>query len=124
MIIAIDFDGTCVTNDYPQIGKEIGAVPVLKKLVDRGHKLLLLTNRDGETLRDAVGWFEKNAIPLYAVNRNPGQYRFSKSPKIYANLYIDDTALGAPLRTDSKVSKKPFIDWKIAEKLLEESALL
>ena len=26
MIIAIDFDGTCVTHEYPKIGKDIGAV--------------------------------------------------------------------------------------------------
>ena len=38
MVIAIDFDGTCVTNDYPYIGKGIGAVPVLKKIVEKGHR--------------------------------------------------------------------------------------
>jgi hypothetical protein len=25
-IIAVDFDGTCVTHEYPSIGKDIGAV--------------------------------------------------------------------------------------------------
>ena len=39
MIIAIDFDGTCVYHDYPYVGKDIGAVPVLKELVAAGHKL-------------------------------------------------------------------------------------
>lgn len=29
-IIGIDFDGTVVTHDFPKIGKDIGAVPVLK----------------------------------------------------------------------------------------------
>jgi hypothetical protein len=33
MIIAVDFDGTCVTHDFPHVGKDIGAVPVLKELV-------------------------------------------------------------------------------------------
>ena len=37
MIIAIDFDGTCVTHDYTRIGKDFGAVPVLKKIVENGH---------------------------------------------------------------------------------------
>lgn len=36
MFIAIDFDGTCVSNDFPKIGKDIGAVPVLKELVEKG----------------------------------------------------------------------------------------
>lgn len=45
MYIAIDFDGTCVTPEYPEIGKDIGAVPVLKRLVENGHKLILHTMR-------------------------------------------------------------------------------
>lgn len=30
-IIGIDFDGTVVTHDFPKIGKNIGAVPILKR---------------------------------------------------------------------------------------------
>ena len=37
MIIGIDFDGTCVKHAFPSIGDDIGAVPVLKELVDNGH---------------------------------------------------------------------------------------
>lgn len=37
MVIAVDFDGTVVTHRYPQIGVDIKAVPVLKKIVDAGH---------------------------------------------------------------------------------------
>ena len=36
MVINLDFDGTVVTHDYPQIGKDIGSQPVLKKLVAKG----------------------------------------------------------------------------------------
>lgn len=64
MKIGIDFDGTCVTHDYPRIGKDIGAVPVLKELVERGHKLILNTMRSGKELEDAVEWFKK-MISLY-----------------------------------------------------------
>ena len=46
MIIAIDFDGTCVTHEYPKIGKDIGAVDTLRALVAKGHKLILWTMRD------------------------------------------------------------------------------
>ena len=31
MIIAVDFDGTCVTHEFPRVGAEIGAAEVLKK---------------------------------------------------------------------------------------------
>ena len=40
MIIAVDFDGTCVTHKFPDIGENIGAEIVLKKLADDGSELL------------------------------------------------------------------------------------
>ncbi len=120
MVIAIDFDGVCVSNEFPKVGKEIGAASVLLQLTEEGHQLILLTNRDGATLKDAENWFRAYGIPLYAVNRNPQQWRFSKSPKIYADLYIDDRGLGCPLRSDPSVSKKPFVDWEAAKKLLDK----
>ena len=45
MVIAVDFDGTCVTHEFPKVGKDIGAVPVLKKLVEKGHQIILHTMR-------------------------------------------------------------------------------
>ena len=45
MDILIDFDGTVVTHDFPAVGKDIGSVPVLKRLVDNGHRLILFTMR-------------------------------------------------------------------------------
>lgn len=41
MVIAVDFDGTCVTHEFPKIGKDIGAIPVLRKLVEKGHQIIL-----------------------------------------------------------------------------------
>jgi len=38
MIIAIDFDGTCVTHDYPAIGKDIGAIRVLWQWLRNARK--------------------------------------------------------------------------------------
>ena len=34
--INIDFDGTCVSHEFPEIGRDIGAVPVLRELVETG----------------------------------------------------------------------------------------
>ena len=45
MEICIDFDGTCVTHEFPKVGKDIGAVSVLKKIVEAGHKIILFTMR-------------------------------------------------------------------------------
>lgn len=124
MIIAVDFDGTCVTHDYPNIGKDIGAVPVLKELVENGHKIILYTMRWDKELKEAVKWFEDNDIPLFGINENLTQRKWTKSPKIYAHLYIDDAALGVPLILDESMSNRPFVDWKIVKELLQNTGVL
>jgi len=124
--IAVDFDGTCVEHAYPNVGYEIGAVPVLKRLVEAGHKIILNTMRSGKELDDAVEWFKKNKIPLYGVYQDPDQYAWTQSPKCYAHIYIDDAALGCPLTKDYNLPepRKTFVDWKAVEKLLFDDGLL
>ena len=124
MYIAIDFDGTCVTHDYPRIGKDINAVNVLKKLVANGHKLILNTMRSGKELKEAINWFKKNDIELYGANENPTQKRWTNSPKVYAHLYIDDAALGCPLKMDLSISDRPFVDWEAVSCLLKDNGIL
>jgi len=124
MKIAIDFDGTCVTHEYPHIGSDIGAVPVLKRLVAAGHLLILNSMRSGLELQAAVDWFRKNGIPLHGVNEDPGQKKWTESPKVFANLYIDDAALGCPLVSpvstypNDRVLGRPFVDWEKVECML------
>lgn len=122
-VIAIDFDGTCVTHDYPYMGSDIGAVPVLKELADAGYRLVLHTMRSGKLEKEAVQWFKKNDIPLFGINSNPEQKSWTASPKVYADLYIDDAALGVPLTT-SQTSVRPYVDWvKVREWLVNEGYL-
>lgn len=123
MVIAIDFDGTCVTHAYPDIGLDIGAVPILKELVEYDHKLILYTMRHGEFLEAAVQWFKDNGIELYAVNNNPFQHVWSQSPKVYAELYIDDAALGCPLRVSNK-STRPYVNWTSVARRLHQMKLI
>jgi hydroxymethylpyrimidine pyrophosphatase-like HAD family hydrolase len=117
MTIAVDFDGTVVGYDFPNIGKDIGAVPILKKIVEKGHKLILLTMRSGDLLEPAVKWFADNGIKLYDINRNKSQFMWTKSQKVHADLYIDDQALGAPLIYEEE-GKRPHIDWEFVENYL------
>lgn len=133
MTIAIDFDGTCVTHEFPRVGQDIGAAPVLRKLVEAGHDLILYTMRsnvtdntgysddvpevhNGNFLDDAIKWFDNNGIPLYGVNHNPQQDSWTSSPKAYAQMYIDDAALGCPLWYGDH--ERPYVDWKRVEQLL------
>lgn len=140
MIIAIDFDGTCVTHEYPMIGKDIGAVPVLKRLVEAGHRLILYTMRSnipdtkgdgqeiqdcpaGNYLDDAIAWFESHGIELYGVNENPTQRAWTQSPKAYAHMYIDDAALGIPLIHPFPPSRA-YVDWVRVEEMLTRQGIL
>lgn len=118
LTFAVDFDGTCVTHEYPEIGQDIGAVPVLQELVNRGHKLVLFTMRDGEHLAAAVNWFKENNITLYGSQYNPSQRFWTKSNKCYANVYIDDAALGCPLIYPEGEDAKPYVDWNKVKELL------
>ena len=123
MIIAIDFDGTCVTHEYPKIGKDIGAVDTLRALVAKGHKLMLWTMRCNKELEEAMEWFDQNEISLWSVNENPTQ-NWTTSPKQYAHLYIDDTAIGCPLKYDPWLSKRPYVDWEQVNKYLTSNGII
>jgi len=118
MIIAVDFDGTCTTHEYPRIGRDIGAEPVLKRLSAAGHSLILWTMRSDKYLEEAVQWFRARKIPLYGINSNPAQKEWTNSPKVYAHLYIDDAALGIPLCMPINAQERPFVDWQAVELML------
>ncbi len=125
-VIAVDFDGTCVTHEFPNVGSDIGATGVLMKLMANGHRLMLWTMRDGETLKAARTWFATHGLKLWGINENPEQKEtgWSKSNKQNADLYIDDAALGAPLISIPDFSDRPFIDWKAVEKELIKQGLI
>lgn len=109
LVFAVDFDGTVVTNAYPNIGRPIGAAPVLRQLVENGHRLILYTIRTGKPLQDAIDWYQDNGIALYGVNRNPGQFSWAPdAKKIFFDLCLDDRNYGTPL-TD--VGTQKVFDW-------------
>ncbi|MGM0505237.1 MAG: BT0820 family HAD-type phosphatase [Bacteroidota bacterium] len=97
MKIAVDFDGTIVDHEYPEIGKpKLFAFETLKALQDKGVSLILWTFRAGKELEEAVEFCKKNGVEFYAVNKNYPEEIFddSISRKINADIYIDDRNLG------------------------------
>ena len=107
MVIAVDFNGTCVTYAYPDAtGEDIGAVPVLKRLLAEGHQLVLMTGieREGEfelpivkeRWDEMIKWIEDNGLTFVGINRNPHEKYRSK--KLTADIYIDDHCLGIPMK--------------------------
>ncbi len=123
LTIAVDFDGTCVEHEYPHIGADAeGAVDVLRELSQNDCKLILYTMRSGILLDKAAQWFKVRNIPLYGINANPDQ-DWSDSRKVYANLYIDDSAVGCPLRFVDGAAH-PVVDWqKVRRQLVLDGVL-
>ncbi len=99
MTIAVDFDGTIVTDAYPQIGREQPfAIDTLKMLIKDHHRLILWTVREGKYLDDAVEWCRERGVEFYAVNRDYPEEEVENnnhfSRKLKVDLWIDDRNIG------------------------------
>jgi hydroxymethylpyrimidine pyrophosphatase-like HAD family hydrolase len=95
--IAVDFDGTIVEHQYPEIGREkLFAFQTLKELEKRGVRIILWTFRTGKELEDAVDFCRQHGVEFYAINKNYPEEVMdeSVSRKIYVDIYIDDKNLG------------------------------
>lgn len=114
-IVAIDFDGTIVVHKYPRIGAPApGAFRWLKRFQELGARLILYTMRgDGRAgepnlLSEAVEFCRANGVEFWAVNHNPEQHTWTASPKVYAHAYVDDAAVGTPMRV---LGTESVVDW-------------
>lgn len=105
MTIAVDFDGTIVEHRYPAIGKELPfATATLRQLMADGHKLLLWSVREGDTLREAIEWCNERGVRFYAANTyldeddNESIETMDKNPnfsrKLKVDCFIDDRNVG------------------------------
>lgn len=95
--IAIDFDGTLCTNDYPRIGKpnrEIIYTAI--QLQQHGAGLILWTCREGGYLTEAITACESWGLRFDAINESLPEWRAawgSNPRKVAANEYWDDRAM-------------------------------
>lgn len=122
MIIGVDFDGTIVEHKYPSIGGDVNfAIEVLAKLIENNHKIILFTMRSGDSLSEAEEYLNKKGINLFGVNVNPDQKTWTNSPKPYCNIYIDDAALGCPLKYP--INGRPWVDWAKVDLMLNDRGL-
>ncbi len=97
--IAVDFDGTIVTHEYPEIGKEIPfATETLKMLIRDHHRLILWSVREGKLLQDAVDWCKDRGVEFWAVNKDYPEESLENnnhfSRKLKADYFIDDRNVG------------------------------
>ena len=61
----------------------------------------------------------------FLFNNNPQQKHWTDSKKVFANMYIDDSALGIPLKYDEDGSvSRPYVDLARVEQLLKEKGVI
>ena len=99
MTIAVDFDGTIVEHEYPNIGREIPfATDTLKMLIKDQHKLILWSCREDQLLQDAINWCRERGVEFYAVNKDfpeeKVEYNNHFTRKLKVDMFIDDRNVG------------------------------
>lgn len=99
-IIAVDFDGTLFTYEYPYVGKPIWKIINLCKNAQRqGAIIILWTCRVGEDLQEAIEACRDVGLEFDYVNENAKEqlalFGGQDTRKIYADVYIDDKAVNA-----------------------------
>lgn len=108
-IIAIDFDGCLVEDNYPGIGPVISSTFVRALTAKaEGCKLILWTCRVEERLEEAVEFCKSEGLVFDAVNDNlPEAIEAfgSNSRKIFAHEYLDDRARGVPHVQESEIKR-------------------
>lgn len=121
MIIAVDFDGTLCTEEYPKIGKPIEhniyLVQILKKL---GHILILYTCRADKYLDAAIKWCAEHGLVFDYINENASETREKYKldcRKISADIYLDDKCVNLDESRFSYIQE-------ILERAMAESPLL
>jgi len=95
MIIAIDFDGTLVVDEFPKIGRlRENAKEVVNLLCNEGYYIVIWTCRTGMRLTEAIDFLNAQGIRFHAVNEShPGNisaYGGIDTRKIFADVYIED----------------------------------
>lgn len=97
MIYGIDFDGTLCEFQRRGIGEEkTKVVELVKLLKQHGHKLILVTVREGQALRDAVEWCADRGLFFDAINDNLPEVIEElgyNSRKILWDLLVDDKVM-------------------------------
>ena len=100
MIVALDFDGTVVVDEFPAIGQEIPEmVHLIKWMMQiKCYEVILWTCRTGEYLEAAEQWFAEREIFFQFVNEGVADIEIGDrgdkvSRKIFAHVYLDDQSL-------------------------------
>lgn len=120
-ILAIDYDGTIISNKgFPRLD----VIEKIKEFKKLDSEIILWTCREGKLLEDAVAECKELGLEFDAVNENaPSQKEYMEQMKakgmllairkIFANFYLDDRAfnIGLFLSLDVEKTCKDFSNY-------------
>ena len=111
-LLVIDFDGTIVDDEYPNIGIiKPNAKLVINRKFDNGHKIVIGSCRTGVMADRAFNFLLMSGIKFHTFNENlPEVIELygTDTRKMSGDVYIDDKNLG-----------RPIIDWLEIERELK-----
>ena len=133
MKIYLDFDGTVVEHQYPNIGiYNEGCFEVIKKLQKAGHRIILNTyraNLENGTLEAAINYLnfwaiEKGFVVIEEFEKvklepHPWDWNYFKTNDL---IYIDDICIRIPLKPATE-AKYPIVDWEKLDQEFEEEGI-
>lgn len=104
-IYAVDFDGTLVENDFPDIGEpKEDVIEYVREKKREGAVIIIWTTRQNEFLNKALNFCKEHDIPIDYANENVPWLEFETSRKIFADIYIDDRAVNLNGEATGKVN--------------------
>ena len=62
-------------------------------------------------------------VELWSINTNPEQREWTESVKVYAHYYIDDSAVGCPIKFIDGVPR-PVVDWAKVRAIFQNDGVL
>ena len=95
--VAVDFDGTIVTDKFPEIGEpNLELVAWLKQYRANGGEIILWTSRNKDALPKAVDFCTSLGLEFDAINENLKENQIKwqgDTRKVLADYYLDDKAV-------------------------------
>jgi len=131
LTIFLDFDGTVVEHQAPRIGREnFGCMPVIRKLQEAGHTIILNTYRAdyssedlGKALRFINQHIDVELFPIEATERKIFPPPWDWEHILETNtMFIDDQAMGMPVKR-AVMSNGWMVDWSVLDQQFEKNGL-
>jgi len=102
LVLAIDFDGTIVSHNYPEMGELFThAKECINELYDSGkYYIIIWSCRTNQNEADMIKFLNENGIRYHSINENCPEFiakcelvKCGLPRKLYYDILVDDRSL-------------------------------